>query len=141
MQVAYGLIQSNEIEDNKNQKLTFNISLHRAKDRDAVATKVLNFDVIKDDAAVKTILKFGGFRGFKADKPQEKEKSAIIEFLKDNPDSTREQIYRGLAQMEFTFVTLDRRLKELKNEQKIENTKYGTYKIKESQSDTQIELL
>lgn len=136
VQVAYGLIQSNEEEDIQNGTLKFNLALHRAKDRDAIVVKSFNFNVLKDERNQTTTFKWNGYGGLKKEKQNRAQRKLLLDYVQSHPNSSRNDILSVIERDSgLSAATIDRYLKDAILVGELIKTRYGLYKIRETSSE------
>ena len=136
--LIYGIFKSEENENLENNNLSFDVNLVKVKNRMGLPIKNFTFGVEKNDIEKSTIIKFNEFRK-RLQSPKERNKQFIIEFLKINPNSKRDVIIKAIT--EKLLISRDsviKYLKELLEENEIEQKEYGKYKIADKAQEQEI---
>lgn len=122
--LMYAIFKSTE--DVNFNKIRFNLSVKKVKNRMGLPIKNFDFEVIKDDNTSSTEFLFLGFNIHK--KPKDKNKDLIVDFVMMKGEAKRSEIIEELEN-DINKNSIVKYLKELVDEKVLISSDFGTYTL------------
>lgn len=128
--IAYGVYKNEEITKIESKILSFDVNIVKFKNRLGLPIKNFVFNVIKDDNEQKTYLTFKSWN--KLEKPKDRIKNRIIEFVTEAKDLVRDEILTKIkSEFDISDISVDKYLKELIRDGIFIQRGFGVYSLKE----------